>query len=85
MSFPSTPCASFKKKFQSATTVSLPVEEESLIITSAIAIGVLGFIATILFLFCIPELDAFFAHDAPQPRSSTHSLLEKVQASSASP
>ena len=64
-------------------TVSL-LAEEPLIITSATATGVLGFIATIL-LFCIPELDAFYAHDALQPRSSTHSLLEKVQPSSTSP
>jgi len=34
---------------------------------SAIATGVLGFATTILFLFCIPDLDAFFALDAPQP------------------
>jgi amino acid transporter len=37
------------------------------IITSAIATGVLGFITTILFLFCIPDLDTFFSLDAPQP------------------
>jgi hypothetical protein len=34
------------------------------VITSAIATGVLGFITTILFLFCIPELDTF-ALNAP--------------------
>jgi translation initiation factor 5B len=28
---------------------------------------VLGVITTILFLFCIPDLDTFFALDAPQP------------------
>jgi hypothetical protein len=37
------------------------------IITSAIATGVLGFITTILFLFCIPDLDTFFSLNAPQP------------------
>ena len=44
------------------------------IITSAIATGVLGFITTILFLFCIPELDAFFALDAPQPFVQLYAL-----------
>jgi len=37
------------------------------ILSSAIATGVLGFITTILFLFCIPDLDTFFSLDAPQP------------------
>ena len=44
------------------------------IITSAIATGVLGFITTILFLFCIPELDTFFALDAPQPFVQLYAL-----------
>ena len=44
------------------------------IITSAIATGVLGFITTILFLFCIPELDTFFALDAPQPFVQVYAL-----------
>ena len=44
------------------------------IITSAIATGVLGFITTILFLFCIPELDTFFAFDAPQPFVQLYAL-----------
>ncbi|KAG9038567.1 hypothetical protein FRB95_000788 [Tulasnella sp. JGI-2019a] len=34
---------------------------------SAIATGCLGFITTILFLFCTPDLDTLFALDAPQP------------------
>lgn len=37
------------------------------ILTSAIATGLLGFITTILFLFCTPDLDTVFALDAPQP------------------
>ena len=44
------------------------------IITSAIATGVLGFITTILFLFCIPELDTFFALNAPQPFVQLYAL-----------
>jgi hypothetical protein len=35
---------------------------------------VLGFITTILFLFCIPELDTFFALDAPQPFVQLYAL-----------
>ena len=34
---------------------------------SMIATGLFGFIAVILFLFCIPDLDMAFALDAPQP------------------
>ncbi|KAJ7342885.1 gamma-aminobutyric acid transporter [Mycena albidolilacea] len=37
------------------------------ILTSALATGVLGFLASILFLFCIPDLDTLFALEAPQP------------------
>ena len=37
------------------------------ILISAIATGVLGFITTILFLFCTPDLDTVFALNAPQP------------------
>ena len=44
------------------------------IITSAIATGVLGFITTILFLFCIPDLNTFFALDAPQPFVQVYAL-----------
>jgi amino acid transporter len=44
------------------------------IIASAIATGVLGFITTILFLFCIPDLDTFFALDAPQPFVQLYAL-----------
>ncbi len=44
------------------------------IITSAIATGVLGFITTILFLFCIPDLNRFFALDAPQPFVQLYAL-----------
>ena len=34
----------------------------------------LGFITTILFLFCIPDLDTFFALDAPQPFVQMYAL-----------
>jgi translation initiation factor 5B len=44
------------------------------ILTSAIATGVLGFLTTILFLFCIPDLDTFFALDAPQPFVQVYAL-----------
>lgn len=37
------------------------------ILSSAIATGVLGFITTVLFLFCTPDLDTLFALEAPQP------------------
>ncbi|KAH9978204.1 gamma-aminobutyric acid transporter [Lactifluus volemus] len=44
------------------------------IISSAIATGVLGFITTILFLFCIPDLDEFFELSAPQPFVQLYAL-----------
>ncbi|KAI9448435.1 amino acid transporter [Lactarius indigo] len=44
------------------------------ILSSAIATGVLGFITVILFLFCIPDLDTFFALDAPQPFVQVYAL-----------
>jgi translation initiation factor 5B len=44
------------------------------IISGAIATGVLGFIATILFLFCIPDLNTFFALNAPQPFVQVYAL-----------
>ncbi|KAK7471228.1 hypothetical protein VKT23_002636 [Stygiomarasmius scandens] len=37
------------------------------ILSSAVATGVLGFVTTILFLFCTPDLDTLFALEAPQP------------------
>ena len=37
------------------------------ILSSAFATGILGFATTILFLFCIPQLDIFFSLPAPQP------------------
>ncbi|KAI0302969.1 gamma-aminobutyric acid transporter [Russula brevipes] len=43
-------------------------------ITSTVATGVCGFITTILFLFCIPDLDTFFALDAPQPFVQVYAL-----------
>lgn len=37
------------------------------ILSSAVATGVLGFITTILFLFCTPDLNTLFSLEAPQP------------------
>lgn len=37
------------------------------ILSSCIATGVLGFITTILFLFCTPDLNTLFSLNAPQP------------------
>lgn len=37
------------------------------ILTSALATGIMGFLTTILFLFCTPDLDTLFSLDAPQP------------------
>ncbi|KAI4294277.1 hypothetical protein K525DRAFT_363852 [Schizophyllum commune Loenen D] len=37
------------------------------ILYSCIATGILGFVTTILFLFCTPDLDTLFALAAPQP------------------
>lgn len=42
--------------------------------TSAIATGVLGFITTILFLFCTPDLDTIFSLNAPQPFVQIYAL-----------
>ena len=44
------------------------------IISSAVATGVLGFITSILFLFCIPDLETLFALDAPQPFVQVYAL-----------
>ncbi|ETW84621.1 amino acid transporter [Heterobasidion irregulare TC 32-1] len=44
------------------------------ILSSVIATGVLGFITTILFLFCTPDLDTVFALDAPQPFVQIYAL-----------
>ncbi|KZT20635.1 hypothetical protein NEOLEDRAFT_1151208 [Neolentinus lepideus HHB14362 ss-1] len=44
------------------------------ILSSAFATGVLGFATTILFLFCIPDLDSVFALDAPQPFVQIYAL-----------
>ena len=70
MSLASTPRASFLKYFFG----NYSVVAGRGIITSAVATGVLGFITTILFLFCIPELDAFFALNAPQPFVQLYAL-----------
>lgn len=44
------------------------------ILLSALATGVLGFITTILFLFCTPDLDTMFALAAPQPFVQIYAL-----------
>ncbi|KAG1787654.1 uncharacterized protein HD556DRAFT_1246519, partial [Suillus plorans] len=51
------------------------------ILSSAIATGVLGFITTILFLFCTPDLDTVFALDAPQPFVQIYALALGKKAS----
>ena len=63
-------------------TYSVAVRGINGIITRSLP-GVHGFITTIL-LFCIPELDTFFALDAPQSfvQLSTHLLLVMFQATS---
>ena len=37
------------------------------ILTSALATGIMGFLTSILFLFCTPDLDTLFSLYAPQP------------------
>ncbi|KAG5732263.1 Eukaryotic translation initiation factor 5B [Termitomyces sp. T112] len=44
------------------------------ILSSAIATGVLGFITTILFLFCTPDYDTLFSLGAPQPFVQIYAL-----------
>jgi len=44
------------------------------ILTSAIATGIMGFLTTILFLFCAPDLDTLFSLDAPQPFVQIYAL-----------
>lgn len=44
------------------------------ILTSAFATGIMGFLTTILFLFCTPDLDTLFALDAPQPFVQIYAL-----------
>lgn len=51
------------------------------ILTSAFATGILGFITAILFLFCTPDLDTFFALDAPQPFVQVYALALGKRAS----
>ncbi|KAJ8595056.1 hypothetical protein M405DRAFT_728704 [Rhizopogon salebrosus TDB-379] len=51
------------------------------ILWSAIATGVLGFITTILFLFCTPDLDTVFSLDAPQPFVQIYALALGKKAS----
>jgi translation initiation factor 5B len=51
------------------------------ILTSALATGVLGFATTILFLFCIPDLNTFFSLPAPQPFVLVYALALGKKAS----
>ena len=44
------------------------------ILTSVMATALLGFITTILFLFCSPDLDTIFAFNAPQPFVQIYAL-----------
>ena len=44
------------------------------ILSSVILTGVLGFIATILFLFCLPDFDTLFSLGAPQPFVQVYAL-----------
>lgn len=37
------------------------------LLSSAVLAGVLGFATTILFLFCVPDLNTLFSLNAPQP------------------
>ncbi|KAF8169499.1 hypothetical protein BJ912DRAFT_933806 [Pholiota molesta] len=51
------------------------------ILFSAAATGILGFITTILFLFCTPDLGTLFALDAPQPFVQLYALALGKKAS----
>lgn len=51
------------------------------ILSSAIATGVLGFITTILFLFCTPDLNTIFTLNAPQPFVQIYALALGKKAS----
>ncbi|KAH0839540.1 hypothetical protein J3R83DRAFT_425 [Lanmaoa asiatica] len=51
------------------------------ILSSAIATGVLGFITTILFLFCTPDFDTIFTLNAPQPFVQIYALALGKKAS----
>ncbi|KAG6878350.1 hypothetical protein C0993_008108 [Termitomyces sp. T159_Od127] len=44
------------------------------ILSSAIATGIMGFITTILFLFCTPDFDTLFSLNAPQPFVQIYAL-----------
>jgi translation initiation factor 5B len=43
-------------------------------LTTALLTGIMGFLTTILLLFCIPDLDVLFALDAPQPFIQVYAL-----------
>ncbi|KAG6845830.1 hypothetical protein H0H87_002518 [Tephrocybe sp. NHM501043] len=44
------------------------------ILSSAVATGVMGFITTILFLFCTPDYETLFSLGAPQPFVQVYAL-----------
>lgn len=44
------------------------------ILSSAVATGIMGFITTILFLFCTPDYDTLFSLGAPQPFVQVYAL-----------
>ena len=44
------------------------------ILTSALATGIMGFLTSILFLFCTPDLTTLFSLDAPQPFVQIYAL-----------
>src|SRR5271168_1167000 len=48
------------------------------ILSSAILTGVLGFVTTVLFLFCTPSLDVLFSLQAPQPFVQLYALGKKA-------
>ncbi|KAF8803929.1 hypothetical protein BYT27DRAFT_7259912 [Phlegmacium glaucopus] len=51
------------------------------ILSSAIVTGILGFVTTILFLFCTPSLDVLFSLEAPQPFVQLYALALGKKAS----
>lgn len=51
------------------------------ILLSVIATGALGFITTILFLFCTPDFDTIFTLNAPQPFVQIYALALGKKAS----
>jgi translation initiation factor 5B len=61
--------------------IALSVVAAKGILWSAIATAILGFITTILFLFCTPDLDTVFSLNAPQPFVQIYALALGKKAS----